>query len=56
MSTPSKIATVLREIADKIDRSKRPDRTLVAAELRKVLATVNGGAPEAPPPDSDDQA
>jgi hypothetical protein len=37
---PSQTARVLRYIAQAIDDSKRPDRVLVAQELRKVLAGI----------------
>ena len=37
---PSQLASQLRRIASKIDSSKSPDRTLVARDLKKVLAVV----------------
>ena len=42
---PSQLAAKLRQIATTIDNSKQPDRTLVARDLKKVLAAVN--APDA---------
>lgn len=41
---PSELATALRRIATRIDNSKRPDRGLVARDLKRVLAAV--AAPE----------
>lgn len=41
--TPSRLAATLRNIATKIDNSSKPSKTLVARELRKVLAAVDGG-------------
>jgi len=41
---PSQLANKLRHIASKIDSSKNPDRTLVARDLKKVLAAVSPGA------------
>jgi len=38
---PSQLASQLRRIASKIDNSKQPDRSLVAQDLKKVLATVS---------------
>ena len=35
---PSQLASQLRRIAAAIDNSKKPDRTLVARDLKKVLA------------------
>ena len=40
---PSQLASQLRRIASKIDASKNPDRTLVAKDLKKVLAAVSSG-------------
>jgi hypothetical protein len=37
---PSQLASQLRRIASAIDNSKKPDRTLVAKELKSVLAAV----------------
>jgi len=37
---PSQLASQLRRIAAAIDNSKKPDRTLVARDLKKVLAAV----------------
>ena len=39
---PSQLSATLRHIAAKIDNSKRPDRTLVARELKRVVAAVSG--------------
>lgn len=41
---PNKIAAHLRSIAAKIDNSKRPDPSLVAKDLRRVL-TAMGARP-----------
>jgi hypothetical protein len=38
---PSQLASQLRRIASAIDNSKQPDRTLVARDLKKVLASVS---------------
>lgn len=38
--TPSRLSSVLRSFADKIDRSSRPSRSSVASELRRVLAAM----------------
>jgi hypothetical protein len=40
---PDKVATHLRNIAAKIDNSKRPDPSLVAADIRKILAAIGAG-------------
>ena len=40
---PSQLASQLRRIAAAIDNSKNPDRTLVAKDLKKVLAAVSSG-------------
>lgn len=40
MTNPVRFSSVLRSVADRIDRSRSPSRTLVAAELRRVLATM----------------
>ena len=37
---PSQTAQALRRIASKIQSSKNPDRTLVARDLKKILAAV----------------
>jgi hypothetical protein len=37
---PFQVATSLRQIAAKIDRSKSPSKSLVSQELRRVLAAV----------------
>jgi hypothetical protein len=44
---PSQLASQLRRIASKIDNSKSPDRTLVARDLKKILAglTVSSTIP-----------
>jgi hypothetical protein len=38
---PSGIAQALYHIASKIQNSKNPDRTLVARDLKKILAALN---------------
>jgi hypothetical protein len=38
---PSQLASQLRRIASKIENSKSPDRSLVARDLKKVLAGIN---------------
>ena len=38
---PSQLASQLRRIASAIDNSKSPDRTLVARDLKKILAAVS---------------
>jgi hypothetical protein len=38
---PSQLASQLRRIASAIDNSKQPDRTLVARDLKKVLAGIS---------------
>lgn len=40
--SPSRLSSALRSISDRIDRSKMPSRSAVAAELRRVLAAMNG--------------
>lgn len=40
MSCPSEVSAVLRRIASKIDRSARPDKTAVARDIRRVLASM----------------
>jgi len=37
---PSELASQLRRIASKIDASKNPDRTLVAQDLKQIIAAV----------------
>jgi hypothetical protein len=37
---PSHLASTLRQIADKIDASKRPSRNLVASELKLIVAAI----------------
>jgi type II secretory pathway pseudopilin PulG len=46
MTTPSQVAAELRAIADKIDKSKQPDRQRVASALKGVLATIQKTAQE----------
>lgn len=41
---PSKVASSLREIADRLDRSSKPDRTRVSAAIRGVLAGMDDSA------------
>jgi hypothetical protein len=38
---PSELANSLRRIATAIDASKKPDRRLVARDLKKIIASVN---------------
>lgn len=38
--TPACLSSVLRSVASRIDASKNPSRSAVAAELRRVLAAV----------------
>ena len=38
---PSQLAIQLRRIASKIEASKNPDRTLVARDLKKVIANID---------------
>lgn len=38
--SPSRLSAVLRSISGRIDRSARPSRSAVAAELRRVLAAM----------------
>jgi len=38
---PSELASQLRRIASKIDKSRNPDRRLVARDLKKVLVSVD---------------
>jgi len=38
---PKQISEVLVRIANSIDASKSPDRAMVAADLKKVLAALN---------------
>jgi len=40
MSSPSRVASSLRQIAAKIDMSKNPDRSLVQADLRRVVHSI----------------
>lgn len=37
---PKMVSATLSEIADKLDRSKNPSRSMVAAELTKVLTAL----------------
>lgn len=43
--TPSRLAVILRQIAAKIDNSKKPSRDLVVQELKQILAAIK--APKA---------
>ena len=38
---PTEVSITLRKIASAIDSSKNPDRTLVASDIRKVLAAMD---------------
>jgi len=40
ITPPPVIAAELRQIADKLDASKRPNRQLVAAEIRRVISSL----------------
>jgi hypothetical protein len=42
--SPDQVAAELRRIASKIERSKSPDRTLVARDIRSVVSSVRAGA------------
>ncbi len=37
---PARLSAHLRNVADKIDRSRNPSRSLVATELKRVLAVM----------------
>lgn len=39
-TSPSTLASTLRQIADRIDASKKPSQSLVASELKRVIATI----------------
>jgi len=41
---PTRVAAVLRQMADQIDRSKNPDKNLVAKDLRRILAALRVAA------------
>jgi len=41
---PSQLASQLRRIAAAIDKSRNPDRNLVARDLKKVIAAVDGAS------------
>ncbi len=47
---PASLSAALRSVADKIDRSENPSRSLVAAELRKILVAAGGAPAPAPAP------
>ena len=38
--TPNKLASTLRQMATKIDQSERPDRMLLAQDLKRVLSSL----------------
>jgi hypothetical protein len=46
---PSQLANQLRRIATAIDKSKNPDRKLVARDLKKILFSISRTAASAPP-------
>jgi hypothetical protein len=41
--TPKQAAAQLRAIADKIDRSEQPSRSLVASAIRRVMSSIAAG-------------
>ncbi|OPZ38860.1 MAG: hypothetical protein BWY99_01533 [Synergistetes bacterium ADurb.BinA166] len=41
MIKPSRVASMLRQIADRLDQSRTPSKSLVAADLRRVIASVD---------------
>lgn len=45
--SPSELSASLRRIAAGIDKSKNPDRKLVAKDIKSLLASVEGEAPVA---------
>lgn len=45
---PSELANSLRRIASAIDNSKSPDRTLVARDLKRILAGISSDPPSEP--------
>lgn len=47
--TPKQVSDYLRTMADGIDRSKSPDPTKVAADIKKVIAALSP-EPAAPKP------
>jgi hypothetical protein len=47
--TPKQVSDYLRAMADGIDRSKSPDPARVAADIRKVIAALEPGAPKPAP-------
>jgi len=51
---PKEIAQELRQIADKLNRSKQPDKGLVFAALKRVFVAVEGKSERAPGPGGDD--
>jgi hypothetical protein len=38
--TPARLSSVLRSVADRLDRSKKPSKSAVSRELRRVLAAM----------------
>lgn len=44
--TPSQVADILRKIAAGIENSKQPDRTLVAADLKKLISHIQEEQPK----------
>ena len=53
---PSQLASQLRRIASKIEASKKPDRDLVARDLKRTLAALAAGAGTFSPRPGDDVA
>lgn len=41
--SPDRIAAEIRRIADRIDRSEKPSKARVAAEVRRIIALTSGG-------------
>jgi hypothetical protein len=39
-TSPSSLASTLRQIADRIDASKKPSQSLVASELKRIVAVI----------------
>ena len=40
--TPARLASVLRQIASRIDASENPSKSLVAADLKRLIAALMG--------------
>lgn len=46
---PNQLVTTLRRIASNIERSKNPDRNLVARDLKKVVVAINNSTDSGTP-------